>query len=216
MSGIFLTFEGLDGSGKTTQLRLLADALARRGFDVLTTREPGGTLLGKRIRELILEIEDAPVPLAELLLFAADRAQHLETLIRPALDAGKIVISDRYADATAAYQGAGRGFPSEKIRQTIELATGNFKPDLTLFFDLPTETALARANSRAEELNRLDKETIDFFERVRRAYLEIADAESERFLVVEANGSIDEIHLKTLRVVTEFLGSKNKSQNRER
>jgi dTMP kinase len=210
LSGIFLTFEGLDGSGKTTQLRLLADALARRGFDVLTTREPGGTLLGKRIRELILEIEDAPAPLAELLLFAADRAQHLETLIRPALDAGKIVISDRYADATAAYQGAGRGFPAEKIRQTIELATGGFKPDLTLFFDLPTETALARTNSRVEELNRLDKETVDFFERVRRAYLEIAAAEPERFRVVDASGSIDEIHQKTLQIVARFLESQNR------
>lgn len=210
MSGIFLTFEGLDGSGKTTQLRLLADALAAQGFDVVTTREPGGTVLGKRIRALVLEIEDAPAPLAELLLFAADRAQHLETLIRPALAAGKIVISDRYADATAAYQGAGRGFPAEKIRQTIELATGGFKPDLTLFFDLPTETALARANSRPEELNRLDKETIDFFGRARCAYLEIAAAEPERFLVVEASGSIDEIHKKTLQIVMQFLESQNR------
>jgi dTMP kinase len=210
LSGIFLTFEGLDGSGKTTQLRLLADALAAQGFDVVTTREPGGTVLGKRIRALVLEIEDAPAPLAELLLFAADRAQHLETLIRPALAAGKIVISDRYADATAAYQGAGRGFPAEKIRQTIELATGGFKPDLTLFFDLPAETALARANSRPEELNRLDKETIDFFERVRVAYLEIADAEPERFRVVDARGSIDEIHQKALQIVAQFLESRNR------
>ncbi|HEX8566079.1 MAG TPA: dTMP kinase [Pyrinomonadaceae bacterium] len=210
MSGIFLTFEGLDGSGKTTQLRLLADALTAQGFDVVTTREPGGTVLGKRIRALVLEIEDAPAPLAELLLFAADRAQHLETLIRPALSAGKIVISDRYADATAAYQGAGRGFPAEKIRQTIGLATGGFKPDLTLFFDLPTETALARANSRPEELNRLDKETIDFFDRVRRAYLEIAAAEPERFRVVDARGSIDEIHQKTLQIVMPFLESQNR------
>lgn len=208
MSGIFLTFEGLDGSGKTTQLPLLADALAARGFDVLTTREPGGTLLGKRIRELILEIEDAPAPLAELLLFAADRAQHLETLIKPALAAGKFVISDRYADATAAYQGAGRGFPSEIIRRTIELATGGFKPDLTLFFDLPTEKALARANSRATESNRLDKETIDFFDRVRRAYLDIASEEPERFRIVEANGSIEEIHQNALQIVTQFLESR--------
>jgi len=180
-----------------------------RGFEVVTTREPGGTVLGKRIRALVLEIEDAPAPLAELLLFAADRAQHLETLIRPALAEGKIVISDRYADATAAYQGAGRGFSAEKIRQTIELATGGFNPDLTLFFDLPTETALARANSRPEELNRLDKETIDFFERVRHAYLEIADAEPERFRVVDARGSIDEIHQKALQIVAQFLESGN-------
>lgn len=212
MSGIFLTFEGLDGSGKTTQLRLLVAALAARGFDVLTTREPGGTVLGKRIRALVLEIEDAPAPLAELLLFAADRAQHLETLIKPALAAGKIVISDRYADATAAYQGAGRGFPAEKIHQAIELATGGFKPDLTLFFDLPTEKALARASIRAdegEEANRLDKETIDFFERVRRAYLEIAAAEPKRFRVVDASGSIEEIHRETLKIVTQFLEIRN-------
>ncbi|MDQ4122906.1 MAG: dTMP kinase [Acidobacteriota bacterium] len=210
MSGIFLTFEGLDGSGKTTQLRLLADALTRRGFDVLATREPGGTILGKRIRELILEVEDAPAPLAELLLFAADRAQHLETLVKPALAAGKIVISDRYADATAAYQGAGRGFPADKIRRTIELATDNFKPDLTLFFDLPTEKALARANSRPGELNRLDKETIDFFDSVRCAYLEIATAEPKRFRVIEASGSINEIHEQTLQIVTQFLESRNR------
>jgi dTMP kinase len=210
LSGIFLTFEGLDGSGKTTQLQLLASALSARGFDVLTTREPGGTLLGKRIRELILEIEDAPVPLAELLLFAADRAQHLETLVRPALAEGKIVISDRYADATDAYQGAGRGFPAEKIRQTIDLATENFKPHLTLFFDLPTEEALTRANSRVEESNRLDKETLDFFERVRRAYLEISAAEPERFQIVDASGSIEEIHQKTLQIVGQFLESQNR------
>lgn len=211
MSGIFLTFEGLDGSGKTTQLRLLADELKRRGFDVVTTREPGGTLLGKRIRALVLEDENAPVPLAELLLFAADRAQHLETLVKPALAAGKIVISDRYADATAAYQGAGRGFQEEKIRQTTELATGGFKPDLTLFFDLPTEKALARTGNRADDgeaLNRLDKETIDFFERVRQAYLEIAAAGPIRFRVIESSGSINEIHAETLRVVTEFLNSR--------
>lgn len=211
MSGNFLTFEGLDGSGKTTQLRLLAAELRRLGFDVAETREPGGTVLGKRIRELILEDDAAPAPLAELLLFAADRAQHLETLIKPALAAGKIVISDRYADATAAYQGAGRGFPAERILQTIELATGGFKPDLTLFFDLPTEAALARTNNRADEgekLNRLDKETIDFFERVRKSYLQIAAAEPKRFRVIDANRSIHEIHVETVQIVTAFLNSK--------
>lgn len=212
MSGIFLTFEGLDGSGKTTQLRLLADELQRRGFDVITTREPGGTVLGKRIRALILEEECAPVPLAELLLFAADRAQHLETFIKPAIENGKIIISDRYADATVAYQGAGRGFSVETIRRTIELATDGFKPDLTLFFDLSTEAAFTRTNNRAgegEELNRLDKEAVDFFERVRKAYLEIAAQEPERFKIVEASGSIEEIHQETLRVVSEFLETRN-------
>lgn len=212
MSGIFLTFEGLDGSGKTTQLRLLADALGNRGFDVVTTREPGGTALGKKIRELLLEEDAAPTPLAELLLFAADRAQHLETLVKPAVEAGKIVISDRYADATAAYQGAGRGFSTEKIEQTIRLATDGFKPDLTIFFDLPTETAFSRTHSRADEgekLNRLDKEAVVFFDRVRRAYLAIAESEPQRFQVVDASGSINEIHAETLQIVAQFLESRN-------
>ena len=159
-----------------------------------------------------MEEEAAPAPLAELLLFAADRAQHLETLVKHAVSQGKIVISDRYADASAAYQGAGRGFSAEKIGQTIQLATDGFKPDLTLFFDLPTEIAFSRTNSRADEgekLNRLDKEAVDFFDRVRRAYLEIAAAESERIRIIDASGSINEIHRQTLQIVTAFLESRN-------
>ena len=209
MNGFFFTFEGLDGSGKTTQLRLLESVLRGRGFNVLTTREPGGTLLGKRLREVLLDDDLTPAPLAELLLFAADRAQHVETIIRPALEKNQIVISDRYADATAAYQGAGRGFSDKIIRQTIELATGNLKPDLTLFFDLPVEESLKRTTNRNNQ-NRLDKEAIEFHEKVREAYLKIAAAEPKRFRIVDASGKINDIHAEVVRVVIDFLEKRNR------
>jgi dTMP kinase len=211
LTGTFLTFEGIDGSGKTTQLRLLTEVLKTRGFDVVTTREPGGTMLGRSVRELLLDGDLQPAPLAELLLFAADRAQHVETLVRPALAAGKIVVSDRYSDATAAYQGAGRGFSSDIIRQTINLATGGLQPDLTLFFDLPVADALARMGERTEAQNRLDKETIDFHERVREEYLKIAGRESARFRIVKAGGAIDEIHREAVKIVLDFLEARLKA-----
>ena len=209
MRGKFITFEGIDGSGKSTQLRMLASELRLHGFDVLTTCEPGGTPLGRRLREAFLETEETVAPLAELLLFAADRAQHVNFLVKPALETGKIVISDRYADATAAYQGAGRGFDEETIVQVIELATGGLKPDLTLFFDVPVGEAIARTTSRSdggEKKNRMDSETIEFYERVRQSYLKIAANERERLRVVDASGAIDEIKTKVLSIVTEFLG----------
>jgi dTMP kinase len=196
LRGKFITFEGIDGSGKSTQLELLAGDLRSRGIDVLTTREPGGTSLGRRLRELFLESEETVAPLAELLLFAADRAQHVEHLIKPALEAGRTVISDRYADATAAYQGAGRGFSKAIIEQVIELATSGLRPDLTLFFDVPTATALARTRGREESgngKNRMDDEPAEFYARVREEYLAIAAREPERFKVVDAAGSIGEV-----------------------
>lgn len=208
MAGKFITFEGIDGSGKSTQLRMLADELRLRGRDVLTTMEPGGTTLGRRLRAAFLETEETVAPLAELLLFAADRAQHVEFLIKPALEHGKIVISDRYADATAAYQGAGRGFDEQTIAKVINLATGGLKPELTLFFDLPVEAAVLRTNSRsdAENIkNRMDAETVDFYERVRDAYFKLAGAEPERFQIVNAAGAIDEIKSNVLKIISEFL-----------
>jgi dTMP kinase len=191
---------------------MLASELRYRGFDVLTTMEPGGTPLGRRLREAFLETEETVAPLAELLLFAADRAQHVNFLVKPALAEGKIVISDRFADATAAYQGAGRGFAEKTVGQIIKLATDGIKPDLTLFFDLAVEKAVLRTNSRsaAETVkNRMDAETVEFYERVRAAYLEIAGAEKKRFRVIDANGPVEEIKTKVLEIVTQFLGSKN-------
>ncbi|HMS41727.1 MAG TPA: dTMP kinase [Pyrinomonadaceae bacterium] len=209
MRGKFITFEGIDGSGKSTQLRMLAGELRLRGSDVLTTLEPGGTPLGRRLREAFLETEENVSPLAELLLFAADRAQHVNFLIQPALAEGKIVISDRYADATFAYQGAGRGFDENTVNQVIQLATGGLKPDLTLFFDITVENALLRTNSRSTDeavKNRMDKETAEFYERVRSAYLQIAKTEPNRFRVLDANGSIEDIKKQVLEIVTKFLG----------
>lgn len=209
MRGKFITFEGIDGSGKSTQLRMLASELRLRGFDVLATCEPGGTPLGRRLREAFLETEETVAPLAELLLFAADRAQHVNFLVKPALESNKIVISDRYSDATAAYQGAGRGFDEQTIKQVIRLATGGLKPDLTLFFDISVNEAISRTNSRSdggEQKNRMDSETVEFYERVRTAYLQIAENEPERFRVVEASGAVDEIKMKVSELVTDFLG----------
>ena len=187
---------------------MLTSELRVRGFGVLPTMEPGGTPLGRRLREAFLETEENVAPLAELLLFAADRAQHVDFLVKPALEAGKIVVSDRYSDATFAYQGAGRGFQDATVKQIIELATGGLKPDLTLFFDLPIEKALSRTNNRSdsgERKNRMDKETAGFYERVRAAYLSIAENEPKRFRVIEASGSTDEVKELVLKIVSDFL-----------
>src|SRR5688572_23826373 len=161
---------------------MLTGDLRQRGIDLITTHEPGGTPLGRRLREAFLETEETVAPIAELLLFAADRAQHVEFLIKPALAEGRIVISDRYADATFAYQGAGRGFPEETVNEIIELATGGLKPDLTLFFDITVETAIERMLDRDESTalkNRMDAETDEFYTRVRDSYLGIARTEPE-------------------------------------
>lgn len=208
MTGKFITFEGIDGSGKSTQLRMLASDLRARGVEIISTHEPGGTPLGRRLREAFLETEETVAPRAELLLFAADRAQHVEFLIKPALSEGRTVISDRYADATFAYQGAGRGFEEETVNEVIALATGGLKPDLTLFFDISVERALGRMNSHSgsERIqNRMDLETAEFYTRVRGAYLGIAAREPERFKIVDANGSVDEIHRTVAEIVNGFL-----------
>lgn len=205
MSGKFITFEGIDGSGKSTQVRLLAAHLREKSTDVLTTCEPGGTPLGRHLRTALLETEESVAPLAELLLFAADRAQHVEFLVRPALADGRNVISDRYADATAAYQGAGRGFSKDIVSQVIALATGGLKPDLTIFLDLPVQRAIERMALRSERGNRMDAETADFYSRVRAAYLAFAAAEPERFRVIDATRSVEEIHSEVLVEVDKLL-----------
>jgi dTMP kinase len=208
VGGAFITFEGIDGCGKSTQLRLLASELRMRGLEVVTTREPGGTPLGKRLRTVLLDAQIEVDPLAELLLFAADRAQHVRTLLRPAIESGSIVLSDRYADATAAYQGAGRNFTTATIAEVIRLATEGLKPDLTLIFDLAVAECLARTTRRTETDNktdRLDAEDAAFHTRVRNAYLKLAEDEPDRVRIINASGSINETHDRVMEVVIPFL-----------
>jgi dTMP kinase len=207
----FITFEGIDGCGKSTQMRMLASELRLRGREVIVTREPGGTPLGTRIRQLVLDSEEQVDPLAELLLYAADRAQHVRALVRPALDSGHVVLSDRYADATVAYQGAGRGFPDETVSALVGLATGGLMPDLTLIFDLPVEESQRRAAQRSDrghKKDRLDAEDAAFHTRVRDAYLRIAAAEPERARVIDASGSVQETQSQINRLVMPFLESR--------
>lgn len=211
MAGTFITFEGIDGSGKSTQLRMLANFLKQAGCDVLLTREPGGTPVGNRLRAALLDAQEEVDPLTELLVFAADRAQHVRRVLRPALESGQIVFSDRYADATAAYQGAGRGFSRELIKEIIQLATEGLKPDLTLLFDLSVEDSATRTRRRTngkQQGDRLDGETADFHTRVRDAYLRLAHAEPERIKIVETNRPIELTHECVKEIVVPFLRSR--------
>jgi len=207
MAGVFITFEGIDGCGKSTQLRLLASELRVRGLDVLTTREPGGTTLGQKLRAALLDVQGQVDPLAELLVFAADRAQHVRTVLRPALAENKIVMSDRYADATVAYQGSGRGFKPELISEIVQLATEGLTPDLTLLFNLSVSESAVRTRRRvaAKNTDRLDSENVEFHERVRQAYLEIAQSDPQRVQVIDARGSAQETHALVMDIVIPFL-----------
>src|SRR5262249_27451059 len=218
MAGAFITFEGIDGCGKSTQLRMLASALRMQGLKVVTTREPGGTTLGQRLRAALLDVDEQVDPLAELLVFAADRAQHVRQHLRPALATNHVVLSDRYADATVAYQGAGRGFDPRLIKEIVELATEGLKPDLTLIFDLSVAESIARTKRRAEakKKDRLDIEDPDFHGRVRNAYLEIAIAEPDRVKVIDARGATEETHEAVKKIVMPLLqahGLRGKEQS---
>ena len=212
MRGTFITFEGIDGSGKSTQLRLLGNFLRANGCDALLTREPGGTALGVRLRAALLDAMEEVDPLTELLVFAADRAQHVRRVLRPALNAGKVVISDRYADATVAYQGAGRGFSPELISQIVQLATDGLKPDLTLLFDVSiaesTSRTARRTTARSSGGDRLDIEKDDFHARVRDAYLQIAHAEPERVKLIDTSGPVEHTQQRLKEIIIPFLQSR--------
>jgi dTMP kinase len=218
VAGTFITFEGLDGSGKSTQLRLLTNFLRSQGGEVLVTREPGGTPVGLRLRAALLDAQEQVDPLTELLVFAADRAQHVRRVLRPALEAGQIVISDRYADATKAYQGAGRGFSTELISTIVQLATEGLVPDLTLLFDLSVPESTARTRRRSEgkqKGDRLDSEDAEFRTRVREAYLGLAEKEPGRFRIITSDGSVEETHERVKEIVVPFLESRSQIVSRE-
>jgi dTMP kinase len=210
--GKLITFEGIDGCGKSTQMRLLGQYLAERGVAVVSTREPGGTELGRKVRSALLDGGAGSVePLAELLLYAADRAQHVRRVILPALSLGKVVLSDRFYDATTVYQGYARGFDLELVNQLNELATGGLKPDLTLLFDLDVETGLKRTMRRGDGTgvtaagpDRLDQEPVEFHERVRQAYLDIAAREPERFRVIPSAGPVEVTFELMIRAVRDL------------
>jgi dTMP kinase len=212
MRGKLITFEGIDGCGKSTQMRLLGQYLTERGVAVVSTREPGGTELGRKVRSALLDGGAGSVePLAELLLYAADRAQHVRRVILPALAEGKVVLSDRFYDATTVYQGYARGFDLELVNQLNELATGGLKPDLTLLFDLDVETGLKRTMRRGDGTgvtaagpDRLDQEPVEFHERVRQAYLDIAAREPERFRVIPSAGPVEVTFELMIRAVRDL------------
>lgn len=199
MRGLLITFEGIEGSGKSTLLHNVASVLRRSGADPVTTREPGGTALGAALRKVLLNPEEeAIVPLAELMLFAADRAQHVSRVIKPALVKGHFVLCDRYSDATVAYQGYGRGLSIDTILAVDRQARNSVSPDLTVLLDLPVEKGLIRARTRNDQSgnnseSRIDEEELVFHERVRTGYLALADGEPERFLVLDALNSPDQL-----------------------
>ena len=204
MSGLFITFEGIDGCGKSTQRDLLAEELKRREQEVMVTREPGGTAIGEDIRQIL--VSDASVhiaPTTELLLYVAARAQHVAELIRPALEAGRIVVSDRYTDSTVAFQGYGRGLDLEMIATLNRLATADLNPDLTIVFDLDPVAARGRLGSRpiGGLLGAFDDQHSGFHERMRQGYLKMARNEASRIRVVDASGSIEETHAKVMALV---------------
>lgn len=192
-SGLWITLEGGDGSGKTTQARLLADWLQQRGSTVLRTREPGGSEVGALIRDIVLHHRGDIAPRAEALLYAADRAHHVATVVRPALERGEVVLQDRYLDSSVAYQGAGRVLDAGEVRDLSLWATEGALPDLTVLLDLDPATARRRLDADDKPFDRLEAEKEEFHARVRSAYLELAAAEPQRFLVVDASLDPDDI-----------------------
>lgn len=190
---MFISLEGIDGVGKSTQIRLLAEYFEERGNRVVCTLEPGGTELGNEIRNLLLHRKGAVAPRSEALLYAADRAHHVATKIRPELEAGAVVITDRYLDSSVAYQGAGRALSAKEVRDISLWAVDGLLPDVTFLLDLEPHLAAARRAKTGEAADRLESEKLDFFENVRSEYLRLADAEPERFIIIDAAKSPEAI-----------------------
>ncbi len=203
---MFITLEGPEGSGKSSQLPALAEFLRQQGRTVLTTREPGGTPIGEQVRSVIMSLKNTGMdPRSEILLFCAARAQLVEEVIRPTLARGEIVLCDRYADATLAYQGYGHGYSLVVLRQLLTFATGGLWPDLTLLLDLPSEDGLRRKRSSGGEWNRLDAYELAFHQRVRRGYLELARQEPQRWCTIDATLPPEMVQLAIRQAVLERL-----------
>jgi dTMP kinase len=212
---MFITFEGIEGSGKTTQIELLIPVLQAKGYECVFTREPGATEIGNKIRAILLDAAHTTmIPLTELLLYEADRAQHVHQVIKPALAANKVVVSDRFFDATTVYQGYARGYNLDLIQQIHQMVLGGLKPDLTLILDLPVHEGLERAwqriNSQSEGLpeDRFEKEAVAFHERVRQGYLTLANDEPERFRLIDASRDEQAIHKEIAEIVLGLQGLK--------
>lgn len=195
--GLFITFEGADGCGKSTQMKLLAEYLQENGFEVLLTREPGGKGLGEKVREILLNYDGEVSDRCESFLFLADRAQNIDIIVNPAVNSGKIVLCDRHIDSTVAYQGYGRGLDIDRINMLNNLATNGKKPDLTFVFDIDVETSMQRVGS---EKDRMESAGQEFHNRVRNGYLELAKQEPQRIKVLDAKKSIEEIHKNVVEI----------------
>jgi len=205
--GQFITFEGTEGVGKSTQLKNAAETLRAEGIDVIVTREPGGTPMAEAIRELLLTPRDEPVhELTELLLMFAARAQHLHTRILPALNAGQWVLCDRFTDATFAYQGGGRGVSKERIGQLENLVQGDVRPDHVVLLDAPVEVGMARARHRGD-LDRFEQEAVSFFERIRATYLERADEVPDRYHLINASAPLTEVSEQVAGLIRSFVSA---------
>jgi dTMP kinase len=203
--GIFITLEGIEGAGKSTNLSYIKDILEQAGRDVVMTREPGGTGLGERIRALLLDAPGIEIPAdTEVLLMFAARAEHLDKIVRPALARGKIVVCDRFTDATYAYQGGGRGVAYERIALLEDWVQGDLRPALTLLFDVPVEIGLQRAEHRSAP-DRFERENHQFFERVRQAYLQAAAREPRRIRVIDATASPEQVKQRIRSILGEAL-----------
>ena len=212
---MFITFEGIEGSGKTTQINYILSYLSKKGYDCVSTREPGDTRIGKKIRSILLDPENSDlVSLAELFLYAADRAQHISERILPSLSKGKVVICDRFFDATTAYQGYARGLELSTIDEIHKLVLGDLRPDLTILFDLSPEVGLKRAwqqindGSRSGAETRFENEKITFHETVRDGYLKLAEKEPERFCVIDASKEEHDVRKMIEKIVDEKIKTK--------
>jgi len=205
---MFITLEGPEGSGKTSQLPALAEFLRGAGYDIIVTREPGGTAVGDQIRAVLMNLKNVSiVPRTEILLFLAARAQHVEELIRPALSAGKVVLCDRYGDSTLAYQGFGHRTDLKTLQTLLDFSTGGLKPDLTLLVDVPVEVGMARKRANSSEWNRLDAYDLAFHERVRQGYFALAEAEPDRWMIIDATEEKEQVQVALRRAILSRLKS---------